>query len=84
MARKFRPVPSPFGFGRDEKATHEAFVAFVGGIDRADRLLTIWRNSYEGIRPSPFARAATKVKMFRRKATAEGFRKREIEAFLSL
>jgi hypothetical protein len=84
MKRKFKPVPSPFGVGVDEKATHEAFVAFVGSTDRADRLQRIWNNSYPGIRASAFATPATKTDVFRRKAKAEGFTVPEIDAFLSL
>lgn len=77
-------MPSPFGVGIDEKATHEAFVAFVGGTDRADRLQRIWNNSHPGIRVSAFAKPATRADVFRKKAMAEGFTAPEIDAFLSL
>jgi len=84
MKRKFRPVRSPFEVGVDEKATHEAFVAFVGGTDRADRLQRIWSNSYPGIRTSAFAKPVTRTDVFRRKAKADGFTDSEIDALLSL
>jgi len=84
MKRKFKPVPSPFGGGVDEKATHEAFVAFVGGIGRADRLQKIWNNSHPGIRVSAFAKPEAKSDVFRRKARKDGFTDTEIDAFLSL
>lgn len=82
--RKFRPVPSPFGVGTDERATHQKFIEFIGGTERADRLLRIWKDSFPGIRTSAFEKPPSKEQVFRRKAKAEGFTDGEIEAFLSL
>lgn len=80
----FQPVPSPFGVpGRnDEQATHDAFVEYMGGRNRADRLWNIRKNSY----PTQDWRNDTisAVDNFRRKALAEGFSEEEIDALLSL
>jgi hypothetical protein len=82
--RKFRPVPSPFAIGKDERATQEAFIGYVGGIDRADRLQRIWNDSFPGIRASAFGKPPSKEAVFRRKAKGEGFTDDEIDAFLCL
>ena len=86
MKQRFQPVTGPFGFGIDERATSEAFEEYVGGRQRAERLLWIWNNSY----PSGTAydklmgRGSTKEQVFTVKAKREGFSEQDIDAFLTL
>jgi len=82
--KKFKVVRSPFG-GVDERATHDAFVEFVGGRDRADRLFWIWKHSYEQtVYPSYLYKPVPREQVFREKAKREGFTDEEVDAFLSL
>lgn len=78
IQKNFKPVPG------DERATHEAFVAYVGGVQRAERLSRIYSDSFPGVKSSVFAKAPTKEEVFARKATAEGYTAKEISAYLSL
>lgn len=84
--KPFEVVPGPFGVGPDERATQDAFVEYVGGHHRAERLSYIWQNSY----PSGteydrlMGRGASKEEVFRRKAVREGFDIEDANAFLKL
>lgn len=82
--KRFQPIPSPFGTGRnDEQATTDAMVDYVGGRVRAERLSQLRKNSY----PMPgrwLGEQISAEEVFRRKALAEGFTAEEITAFLSV
>lgn len=74
MKKRFEPIyHSPFGNRvLDERATHEAFEDYMGGVDRAFRILHVWQDSYNSLHK------------FEIKAAREGFTENEIDAFLSL
>jgi hypothetical protein len=76
MKKKFKPIPG------DEQATTDAFVEYVGGRARAERLFSIYRNSYP-IKLQTFT-TISKREVFCRKAEREGFDKQEIDALLSI
>ncbi len=84
MRRRFRSVPGPFDCGIDEQATQDAFVEYVGGRERAERLDSIWKNSYPGTSVFWAKPAISKRGVFRKKAKREGFRDCHIDAFLTL
>ena len=87
MSKTFRPISGPFG-GVDEMKTQEAFVDFLGSVQRAERLMQISNSSYscgteyDRVFKTGFSR--TKGEVFRAKAKREGFTDAEIDAFLSL
>lgn len=83
MARRFKPVPGPFG-GIDEAATHEAFERFMGGPDRAFRLLHLYQESSPA--PGMFVTSPglSREDVFRRKAANRGFKPEEVEALLEI
>jgi hypothetical protein len=82
MPKPFQAIPGPFG-GTDERATTDAFEDYVGGVQRAQRLLRLYNDSY------PFGtemdrlmgRGKTKNQVFRDRARIDGFKPHEIEAF---
>jgi len=75
----FQPTPSIFGIQEmtDEQQVQDAFVAYVGGIARAECLERIWRNTYPSL-------GMTKEQLFYRKAKKKGFTDMEIDAFMLL
>jgi len=88
MAQKrFKHIKNEFGLV-DEQATQEAFETFVGGINRAERLVWLWNNSYpSGTAYDRMFRAnsyQSKENIFKNKAKREGFADEQIKAFLSL
>lgn len=84
MAKRFKPVPGPFGFGNDEQATQDAFVDFVGGSTRADKLSRISQNSYPHGTNDMDPYYKSRAEVFRLKAKLEGFTDEEVDAFISL
>lgn len=78
----FKVVPGPFG-GSDERATQEAFVEYVGGTRKADRLMYLWNDSYPCSTHDIF-KPLTKEEVFRSKAIREGYTHEQISAFLIL
>lgn len=81
----FQPVPGPFG-GTDEQATTDAFVEYVGGHARADRLQLIW-NGTPATQSDPWGRfegKKTRRDNFIIRAEREGYTREDAEAFLSL
>ena len=82
---EFAPIEYPWG-DIDEKATQDAFIDFVGGTAKADRLQLLNMNSY----PMGTAldrlngRGKTKEQVFRRKAKNAGYTDRQVTAFLML
>ena len=79
----FKLVPGPLG-RPDEQATTDAFVDYVGGRARADRLFNIYKNSHEHGEMSCLNPARTKAEVFRIRAHNVGFTDLEIDALLML
>lgn len=79
--KNFKPVAGPFG-GTDEQATHDAFIEFVGGHNRAEQLSRISKNSYP--MPAAYGKQISALDVFRKRAARDGFSQQEIEAFISL
>ena len=73
MAKIFQVIKGTFG-GIDEQATTDYFESFVGGVNRAQLLFSIWKNVYEY--------PAKRIKYFRDRAEHERFTKEQIDAFL--
>ena len=69
-----------------ERERQDAFVDLMGGSYRADRLDSICKNSYPGIRKpwATFEPPPSKEEMFKKKAKQEGFTDLEIDTFLNL
>jgi len=66
----------------DEQEANDRFVRLVGGVKRADRLQQIWNMSFpHGMRLCNYV---SREDDFRRRAKAEGYTDREIDAFLNL
>jgi len=61
----------------DEQEANDRFVRLCRGVKSADRLQSIWRESYPGFGKS-------REENFKERALREGFRVRQIEAFLAL
>lgn len=84
---EFTVAPSQFGMGKDEQATHDAFVDFMGGRSRAD---LIWRvfKSMLGWTPNPYDYSTNAPKTvnqaFRIRARAQGFTDAEVDALLAI
>jgi hypothetical protein len=83
MRPVFKPVPSPFGTAgfKDEQATQDAFVEYVGGWPKAERLSRLWNESYP--KNDPW-KPISKIEVFRRKARGNGFEDEDVDAFLML
>lgn len=70
----------------DEQAATEAFEDLCGGVNKAQRLLQLYKNSY----PSGteydrlMGRGKTKEEVFARKAKQAGFTDEQIDALLDL
>jgi len=71
-----------------EQEKTDAFVCLVGGVQRADRLMWIWNNSYsqgtEYDRLFYPRRHKTREEVFKLRAKKERFSEDEISAFLVL
>jgi len=65
---------------RDEQALTDRFERLCGSIQRAQRLLCVWKNSYASKHPNP-RWSKTKAQIFEAKAVAEGFTRKQIQAF---
>jgi hypothetical protein len=88
MAKKaFVPTESSFGM-IDEQATQDAFVEYVGGTQKADRLSRLWNNSYacgtEYDRVMKTGNYRSKIQVFRAAAIREGFTSKDADAFMAL
>ena len=83
MTKKFETIQSPFGVGIDERKTTEAFVDYVGGTVKADRLLYLWGISHGYGTKHDFlmGKGITRKQNFRRKAKEEGFTDEQVDAF---
>lgn len=68
----FQPVMGAFGI--DERATTEAFEQYVGGVDRAQRMLSLYRSSFP-------TSCESRAQVFNKRAAKEGFSSEEINAF---
>lgn len=68
---------------KDEAEELERFIDAVGGSVRANKLQSIWNNSYPHSTSNIF-REVTKEDDFRRQAKAEGFTDLQIDMFLRL
>jgi hypothetical protein len=79
--KPFKVIPGPFLAFKDEMATQEAMVEYVGGHHRAEQLSRIRQNSY----PMPTYKGELSAKeVFRIRAKREGFTDMEVDAFESL
>jgi len=81
--KKFKPVKGPFG-GIDEQATVDAFEDYVGGVENAQRLLSIYRNSYPMRGRWGTKDGKSKTEVFCEKAKQDGFDDNDIDAFLMM
>ena len=70
----------------DEQEANDRFVRLVGGVKRADRLQQIWNMSYpHGTELDKlWGRYVSREDDFRRRAKAEGYTDKQIDAFLNL
>jgi len=84
-SKTFQPVSSPFGIGSDEAATTEAFENFVGGSQRAFRLVNLARvasNSASGNRfTTDMRRHINPRDLFTKLALREGFTQEQADAY---
>jgi hypothetical protein len=84
----YQEVPdAPFGRGKDERALTEAFEQFVGGPERAFRLMRIHgraRGVTSGNRYRLHRKGSTTEKLFVRFARSEGFSEDEVRAYLDV
>jgi hypothetical protein len=70
----------------DEQQRCDKFEKMVGGVKRAQRLLSIWNNSYSCGTKLDFlvARGKTREQVFEMRARAEGFTDKQIQCFHKL
>lgn len=81
--KPFKVIPGPFGGRKDEQATQDAMVEYVGGRHKAEQLSRIRNNSY----PMPthdIWNPLSAREVFRIRAKKEGFTDLEIDAFESI
>jgi hypothetical protein len=78
-------IDNGFG-GKDERQMQENFEILCGGVSRAERLSSIWDNSYPCGTQMDFlyGRGVTKRQSFEKKAKAEGFTQEQIDFFYAL
>lgn len=68
----------------DEQADTAAFEEFMGGVERAQRLLGIYKRSGPGVRLRPFDKPPTRAEVFRAQANMAGFTDSEVDALLAM
>jgi hypothetical protein len=79
-------LKDPFEVTGDESNDHRAFEDYVGGVDKAQQLFRIYKDSYAttNMFPTQPSYGKTKEEVFRKKASQAGFNIRDIDALLSL